>query len=107
VLKRCLECLKADVERERLVREQRRAAKLKAGPLYPPPGRRKLCGAHARSTGKPCKATATIHGRCRHHGGIVGDPGPKTIAGKAKVTENLRNTPSWKRRAELAAQSVT
>jgi hypothetical protein len=27
------------------------------------------CGAHARTTGKPCKSPAMSNGRCRMHGG--------------------------------------
>lgn len=27
------------------------------------------CGAHARTTGKPCRAPAMANGRCRMHGG--------------------------------------
>ncbi len=27
------------------------------------------CGAHARTTGKPCKKAAMANGRCRNHGG--------------------------------------
>ena len=29
------------------------------------------CGAHARSTGEPCRAYALANGRCRCHGGLV------------------------------------
>lgn len=35
----------------------------------PPHARNKLCGAHARQTGKPCKGWAMTNGRCRLHGG--------------------------------------
>lgn len=30
------------------------------------------CGAHARTTGQPCKSSAMKHGRCRMHGGKAG-----------------------------------
>jgi hypothetical protein len=30
------------------------------------------CGAHARTTGKPCKGPAMRNGRCRMHGGKAG-----------------------------------
>lgn len=55
-----------------------------------------ICGAYARSTGKPCQAKLLFkrgkthpHGRCRLHGGMstgakVLTPGPKTIEGKAR-----------------------
>lgn len=32
------------------------------------------CGAHARSTGEPCRAPAMANGRCKFHGGK--SPGP-------------------------------
>ena len=28
-----------------------------------------LCGAHARTTGEPCRGAAMANGRCRMHGG--------------------------------------
>jgi hypothetical protein len=34
------------------------------------------CGAHARTTGEPCKAPAMANGRCRMHGGM--SPGGPT-----------------------------
>jgi hypothetical protein len=37
------------------------------------------CGAHARTTGKPCQAPAMENGRCRLHGGL--STGPRTKAG--------------------------
>lgn len=30
------------------------------------------CGAHARTTGEPCKSPAMKNGRCRMHGGKAG-----------------------------------
>ncbi len=33
------------------------------------------CGAHARTTGKPCRKAAMANGRCRNHGG-------KSLSGK-------------------------
>lgn len=30
------------------------------------------CGAHARTTGQPCKSPAMQNGRCRMHGGKAG-----------------------------------
>lgn len=42
------------------------------------PGKRKprkrRCGAHARSTGKPCRQWAKKNGRCRLHGGLSTGP---------------------------------
>ena len=51
----------------------------------PLPGER--CGAHAKSTGKPCMAKAGPNGRCRVHGS---SRGPTTPEGKAKALLNLR-----------------
>lgn len=52
----------------------------------PPPPR---CGAHARSTGDPCKAKAMTNGRCRNHGGM--STGAKTEAGKAAIRQALKH----------------
>jgi hypothetical protein len=46
------------------------------------------CGAHARSTGQPCKARALENGRCRLHGGA--STGPKTAEGRARIAEAQR-----------------
>ena len=46
------------------------------------------CGAHARSTGYPCKAKALANGRCKNHGGM--STGPKTLEGKARSLANLK-----------------
>lgn len=46
---------------------------------------KKLCGAHARTTGAPCQAKALPNGRCRNHGGM--STGPTTLAGKLAVAE--------------------
>ena len=48
----------------------------------------KRCGAHSRSTGKPCCAMALANGRCRNHGGV--STGPKTPEGKARALANLK-----------------
>jgi len=59
--------------------------------LIHPPSRksdRPRCGAHARSTGKPCQRKALANGRCRQHGGL--STGPKTEEGKARALANLR-----------------
>lgn len=42
-----------------------------------------LCRAHARSTGKPCRAKALANGRCRMHGGL--SSGPRTPEGLAAI----------------------
>ena len=49
---------------------------------------KRICGAYARSTGKPCKAGALRNGRCRNHGGL--STGPKTIQGRRAVAEATR-----------------
>jgi len=47
-----------------------------------------LCGAHARTTGEPCRGAAMPNGRCRMHGGkSTGRPvvtGEFTNAAKAR-----------------------
>lgn len=48
--------------------------------------RRKIfCGAYARSTGKPCQASALRNGRCRNHGGL--STGPKSLEGRRAIAE--------------------
>lgn len=50
---------------------------------------RTRCGAHSRSTGKPCTAKGLLpSGRCRNHGGA--STGPKTAEGKARIVEAQR-----------------
>ncbi len=44
-----------------------------------------MCGAHARSTGSPCKAKALPNGRCRLHGGA--STGPKTPEGRQAIAK--------------------
>jgi len=51
--------------------------------------RQKLkCGAHARSTGQPCKAKALANGRCKNHGGM--STGPKTPEGRQAIAQATR-----------------
>lgn len=47
-----------------------------------------LCGAHARSTGQPCKAKALANGKCKNHGGL--STGPRTSAGRKAIAEATR-----------------
>lgn len=49
---------------------------------------KKICGAFARSTGKPCQCKALANGRCRFHGGL--STGPTTPEGRRQSAENLR-----------------
>jgi hypothetical protein len=51
-----------------------------------------VCGAHARSTGSPCKAKALLNGRCKNHGGL--STGPKTLEGRQAiaVSNHLRKS---------------
>ena len=44
---------------------------------------KKQCGAHARSTGLPCRAKALPNGRCKLHGGM--STGPKTLEAKQAI----------------------
>lgn len=53
---------------------------------------RKKCGAHARSTGKPCQMKALANGRCRLHGGL--STGPKTAEGRVRALANLKQNRS-------------
>lgn len=41
------------------------------------------CGAHARSTGRPCKAKALPNGRCKLHGGL--STGPRSAEGRQAI----------------------
>ena len=45
---------------------------------------KKQCGAHARSTGLPCRAKALPNGRCKLHGGM--STGPKTPEGRQAIS---------------------
>jgi transcriptional regulator with XRE-family HTH domain len=49
---------------------------------------RRACGAHARSTGKPCQRPALANGRCVNHGGL--STGAKTAEGRARIAEAAR-----------------
>ena len=44
---------------------------------------KKKCGAHARTTGAPCKAKALPNGRCKLHGGL--STGPRSAEGKQAI----------------------
>ena len=46
------------------------------------------CEAHARTTGKPCRANALSNGRCKNHGGM--STGPKTLEGRQAISEATR-----------------
>ena len=55
------------------------------------------CGAHARTTGKPCRSPAMANGRCRMHGGkstgrpqTHGHDTKNAIAERRNVRELLR-----------------
>ena len=50
--------------------------------------RKTFCGAYARSTGKPCQASALRNGRCRNHGGL--STGPKSLEGRRSIAEATR-----------------
>src|SRR6478672_11148771 len=79
---------------ELLGSEERARAMLAAGKLHllvpkerrVPDTTRKLCGAFARSTGKPCAAPGKGRGgRCKLHGGM--STGPKTEQGRQRLRE--------------------
>lgn len=46
------------------------------------------CGAHARSTGLPCKAKALANGRCKNHGGL--STGPRNPEGRRAIGDATR-----------------
>jgi hypothetical protein len=78
----------------------------KASSFRPRQSRHRTCGAHARSTGKPCKAPGTGRGgRCRMHGGL--STGPRTAAGLAKCLEAMRAGKQAARAAREAAPTET
>ena len=45
------------------------------------------CGAHCRTTGKPCRGPAMPNGRCRMHGGRGGRPPDHGRYTKAAIEE--------------------
>jgi hypothetical protein len=51
--------------------------------------KKQMCGAHARSTGQPCRAKALGNGRCKNHGGM--STGPRTTDGKLAVAQATAN----------------
>lgn len=59
----------------------------------------KRCGAHARTTGCPCKARPLANGRCKLHGGK--STGPKTAEGKQRIAEGQYRRHARKRAAEV------
>jgi hypothetical protein len=82
---------------ELLGSEERARAMLAAGTLrllvpkerHKPDSARKLCGAFARSTGKPCQAPGNGRGgRCKLHGGM--STGPKTEQGRRRLQEAMK-----------------
>ena len=44
---------------------------------------KKQCGAHARTTGAPCKAKGLPNGRCKLHGGL--STGPRSAEGRQAI----------------------
>jgi hypothetical protein len=77
--------------------EERARAMLAAGTLrllvprerQAPDSPQKLCGALARSTGKPCQAPGNGRGgRCKLHGGM--STGPRTEQGRRRLQEAMK-----------------
>lgn len=67
---------------------------------------RTFCGAHARSTGEPCKARPMTNGRCRLHGGL--STGPKTERGRRAVSEACkRRWARWREISDRIARACT
>ena len=48
------------------------------------------CGAHARTTGKPCQSPAMPNGRCRMHGGKAGRKPTHGLYTKAAIVEKRK-----------------
>jgi len=48
------------------------------------------CGAHARTTGQPCRSPAMKNGRCRMHGGKAGRKPIHGRNGKAAIEERKK-----------------
>lgn len=60
-----------------------------------------ICGAFARSTGKPCQAKALANGRCKNHGGM--STGPKTPKGRQAIAQATRQRMAYGQQ-EMALQ---
>ncbi len=56
---------------------------------------RKICGAHARSTGQPCKRRPRPNGRCKLHGGasLISISSPQYITGR--YSKYMPKLPAW------------
>jgi hypothetical protein len=77
--------------------------KLIPSPPIPDECRGLMCGAMAKSTGKPCKRRDIYtNGRCPLHGGL--STGPRTVEGKAKSARNGLNP---KRKRQSRQVSIT
>jgi hypothetical protein len=70
-----------------------------------------ICGAHARSTGQPCKKPPMANGRCRLHGGL--STGRPIISGyytreakaqRARMRELTRSVKAMLKDAKEAAK---
>jgi hypothetical protein len=88
--------------------DQKQVIELMRLGLYCPPKHTRLhygkCGAHARSTGRPCIAKALPSGRCRNHGGL--STGPRTAAGIKRCGDASRKW--WKQwRLERQRQAAS
>jgi hypothetical protein len=72
-----------------------------------------ICGAHARSTGKPCKKPPMANGRCRLHGGL--STGRPVISGywtktakeqRARLRELIRSVKAALKDAKESAKQL-
>ncbi len=64
-----------------------------------------ICGAHARSTGQPCRAHALANGRCKNHGGL--STGPRTPEGRRAIGDAARKRHQMRREASLTLRQRT
>ena len=69
-------------------------------------GTAKVCGAHARSTGKPCQCKQVYRsGRCKFHGGL--STGPRTPEGKQRAIKAMHDGLRRSREQKTAQHRVT
>jgi len=62
------------------------------------------CGAHAKGSGKPCRAAAMANGRCRVHGGA--STGPRTPEGLERSRRARWKHGRYSREAKAERQRV-
>lgn len=67
-----------------------------------------ICGAHARTTGKPCQKPPMANGRCRNHGGLsTGRPIKSGLYTKAAIEQRRKFRKLIRQLNELSASLRT